>query len=48
MNFKLENSEPLLFDLAGFNNGGRLGESDPSGFSSRADANGLTRIAPAV
>ena len=38
-NFRIENGDLLLFELAGFTNGRTLWESDPSGFRQRADAN---------
>lgn len=40
-NFKIENGELLLFELAGFTNGRTLWNSDPDGFRQRADANAL-------
>ncbi len=40
-NFKIENGELLLFELAGFTNGRTLWNSDPQGFRQRADANAL-------
>ncbi len=40
-NFKIENGELLLFELAGFTNGRTLWDSDPSSFRQRADANAL-------
>ena len=38
-NFKIEDGQLLLFELAGFINGRTLWNSDPLGFRSRADAN---------
>ena len=38
-NFKVEDGDLLLFELAGFTNGRTLWNSDPSGFRRRADAN---------
>ena len=43
-NFKIENGDLLLFELAGFTNGRTLWNSDPSGFRERADANALKLI----
>ena len=39
-NFKIEDGELLLFELAGFTNGRTLWNSDPAGFRQRADDNG--------
>lgn len=38
-NFKIEDGQLLLFELAGFTNGRTLWNSDPVNFKSRADAN---------
>lgn len=38
-NFKIEDGELLLFELAGFTNGRTLWNSDPAGFRQRADDN---------
>jgi hypothetical protein len=38
-NFKIENGDLLLFELAGFTNGRTLWDSDPLDFRQRADAN---------
>lgn len=38
-NFKIEDGELLLFELAGFTNGRTLWNSDPLGFRERADEN---------
>lgn len=38
-NFKLEDGELLLFELAGFTNGRTLWNTDPAGFRLRADTN---------
>ena len=38
-NFKIENGDLLLFELAGFTNGRTLWDSDPTGFRQRADDN---------
>ena len=38
-NFKIEDGELLLFELAGFTNGRTLWDSDPIGFRQRADDN---------
>ena len=38
-NFKIENGQLLLFELAGFTNGRTLWNSDPIDFRQRADAN---------
>jgi YHS domain-containing protein len=38
-NFKIEDGQLLLFELAGFTNGRTLWNSDPAGFKTRADAN---------
>ena len=38
-NFKIEDGQLLLFELAGFTNGRTLWNSDPSGFKARADTN---------
>jgi hypothetical protein len=40
-NFKIENGDLLLFELAGFTNGRTLWDSDPQGFRQRADANAI-------
>ena len=44
-NFKIENGDLLLFELAGFTNGRTLWDSDPLGFRQRADAN-ATKLLP--
>lgn len=38
-NFKIEDGQLLLFELAGFTNGRVLWDSDPTGFRTRADIN---------
>ena len=38
-NFKIENGDLLLFELAGFTNGRTVWNSDPAGFRKRADDN---------
>ncbi len=38
-NFKIEDGDLLLFELAGFTNGRSLWNSDPTGFRQRADTN---------
>ncbi len=40
-NFKIEQGELLLFELAGFTNGRTLWNTDPTGFRTRADSNAL-------
>ena len=45
-NFKIEDGELLLFELAGFTNGRTLWNSDPLGFRERADTNANKLLAP--
>ncbi len=45
-NFKVEDGELLLFELAGFTNGRTLWNSDPLRFRERADANARKLLEP--
>ena len=44
-NYKIEDDELLLFELAGFTNGRTLWDTDPTGFRQRADDNARKLLA---